>query len=69
MHKVSSDMYNNQNNHVNGKFEVEERRRKVASLLAQAMTEAEIASQLDVDQSVISRDIKAFNKNIILCEI
>jgi IS30 family transposase len=69
MHKVSSDMHNNQNNHVNGKFEVEERRRKVASLLAQAMTEAEIASQLDVDQSVISRDIKAFNKNIILCEI
>jgi transposase len=69
MHKVSSDMHNNQNNHVNAKFEVEERRRKVASLLAQAMTEAEIASQLDVDQSVISRDIKAFNKNIILCEI
>ena len=39
-------------------FRIEERRRKVASLLAQSMTEEEIARQLNVDQSTISRDIK-----------
>ena len=50
-------MHNNQNNHINGKYEIEERRRKVASLLAQSMTETEIASQLGVDQSTISRDV------------
>jgi IS30 family transposase len=41
------------------KFETEDRRRKVSSLLAQSMTETEIAEQLNVDQSTISRDIKA----------
>jgi DNA-binding transcriptional ArsR family regulator len=40
------------------KFEIEERRRKVASLLAQSMTETEIAQELEVDQSTVSRDIK-----------
>ena len=55
-------MHNNQNNHVNGKYEVEERRRKVASLLAQSMTESEIASDLGVDQSTVSRDIKALKE-------
>jgi DNA-binding NarL/FixJ family response regulator len=44
-------MHNNQNNHVDGKYEVEERRRKVGSMLSQSMTEAEIASQLGVNQS------------------
>jgi IS30 family transposase len=39
-------------------FKIEERRRKVASLLAQSMTESEIAKQLNVDQSTISRDVK-----------
>ena len=39
-------------------FRIEERRRKVASLLAQSMTEEEIASELNVDQSTIRRDIK-----------
>jgi IS30 family transposase len=41
------------------KFKIEERRRKVASLLAQSMTETEIAEKLSVDQSTISRDVKA----------
>jgi uncharacterized protein YerC len=40
------------------KYEIEERRRKVATLLAQSMTETEIAPELNVDQSTISRDIK-----------
>ena len=40
------------------KYEIEERRRKVATLLAQSMTETEIALELKVDQSTISRDIK-----------
>jgi len=41
------------------KFHLEERRRQVASLLAQSMTEQEIADKLGVDRSTISRDIKA----------
>jgi DNA-binding NarL/FixJ family response regulator len=44
-------MHNNQNNHVDSKYEVEERRRKVGSMLSQSMTETEIASQLGVNQS------------------
>ena len=40
------------------KFIIEERRRQVASLLAQFMTEIEIAEKLNVDQSSISRDVK-----------
>jgi transcriptional antiterminator len=43
-------------------FKIEERRRKVASLLAQSMTESEIAQELNVDQSTISRDVKAFKE-------
>jgi IS30 family transposase len=43
--------------------QIEERRRKVASYLARAMTETEIARQLNVDQSTISRDIKALKEN------
>jgi DNA-binding transcriptional ArsR family regulator len=50
---------NNNNNH---NFKIEERRRQVASLLAQSMTETEIAEQLDVDQSTISRDVKALRE-------
>jgi len=44
------------------KLKIEERRRQVVSLLAQSMTESEIAQKLNVDQSTISRDIKALNK-------
>ena len=43
---------------VTHKFKIEDRRRKVATLLAQSMTESEIAQELKVDQSTISRDIK-----------
>ena len=39
-------------------FKIEVRRRKMATLLAQPMTETEIAYELKVDQSTISRDIK-----------
>ena len=37
---------------------VELRRKQVSTLLAQAVTEEEIAQKLNVDQSTISRDIK-----------
>lgn len=39
-------------------YEIEERRRQVASLLAQSMTERQIASQLNVSQPTIHRDIQ-----------
>jgi DNA-binding transcriptional ArsR family regulator len=52
-------MHKNNNNY---NFKIEERRRKVASMLAQSMTETEIAEQLQVDQSTISRDIKALKE-------
>jgi len=40
------------------KFEIQQRRRQVASLVARAKTESEIAQQLNVNQSTISRDVK-----------
>jgi len=43
-------------------FRIEEGKRKVASLLAQSMTEEEIAYELNVDQSTISRDIKVLKQ-------
>jgi transposase len=43
---------------VTHKFKIEVRRRKVAALLAQSMNETEIAYELKVDQSTISRSIK-----------
>ncbi|HEX5977698.1 MAG TPA: HTH domain-containing protein [Nitrososphaeraceae archaeon] len=43
-------------------FRIEERRRKVASLLAQSFTEEQIAQQLNVNQSTISRDIKVLKQ-------
>lgn len=39
-------------------FEIEERCRQVATLLTQSMTETQIANELNVNQSIISRDIK-----------
>ena len=44
------------------KYKIEDRRRRVASLLAQSMTETEIAEELNVDQSTISRDIKVLKQ-------
>src|SRR6266487_7103086 len=55
MHNLNEGLHNN-------KFKIEERRRKVSSLLAQAMNESEIAQELNVDQSTISRDIKALKE-------
>jgi DNA-binding NarL/FixJ family response regulator len=55
LHRLSKCMHNNN-------FNIEERRRQVASMLAQSMTETEIAEQLDVDQSTISRDVKVLKK-------
>jgi IS30 family transposase len=43
-------------------LKIEERRRKIASLLAQSLTESEIAQELNVDQSTISRDIKVLKE-------
>ncbi len=47
------------NNSAAKKFDIEERRRRVASLLAKCHTQTQIAKQLGVDQSTISDDIKA----------
>jgi HTH domain len=44
------------------KFHLEERMRQVASLLAQSMTEQEIADNLGVDRSTIRRDIKVLKQ-------
>src|SRR5687768_11391731 len=53
-------LHKSRNGHnIQNKFKIEERRRQVASLLAQSMTESDIARKLNVDQSTISRDIKA----------
>jgi IS30 family transposase len=53
VHKVNLTVHN---------FKIEERRKKVASLSAQSMTETEIAQELNIDQSTISRDIKALKE-------
>jgi DNA-binding transcriptional ArsR family regulator len=45
------------------RFKIEERRKTVASLLAQSLNETEIAQMLGVDQSTISRDISALKKS------
>jgi hypothetical protein len=42
----------------NSSRKVELRRKQVSALLAQAVTEEDIAQKLNVDQSTISRDIK-----------
>ena len=50
------------NKNTNLRFKIEERRRQVASMLAQSMTESEIAEKLNVDQSTISRDVEALKE-------
>jgi DNA-binding transcriptional ArsR family regulator len=60
MHKLSTSLHNSKDgSNTKNRFKIEERRRQVASLLAQSITEGEIAKKLKVDQSTISRDIKA----------
>jgi IS30 family transposase len=44
------------------KFQLEERRRQVASMLAQSLTEQEIADKLGVDRTTISRDVTILKK-------
>jgi IS30 family transposase len=44
------------------KFQLDERRRQVASMLAQSMTEQEIADKLGVDRTTISRDVTILKK-------
>jgi uncharacterized protein YerC len=44
------------------KYKIECRRRTVASMLSQSLTESEIAQQLNVNQSTISRDIKVLKQ-------
>jgi hypothetical protein len=53
MHNLSKALHN---------FKIEDRRRKVSSLLARSMTESEIAQMLGADQSTISRDVKALKE-------
>jgi transcriptional antiterminator len=43
-------------------FKIEERRRQVASLIAQSLTERQIAAQLSVSQPTIHRDIDALKE-------
>jgi DNA-binding transcriptional ArsR family regulator len=63
LHKLSTSLHKSNNgNNMKNKLKIEERRRQVASLLAQSMTESEIAQKLNVDQSTISRDIKALKQ-------
>ena len=45
------------------KYKIEDRRRRVAAMLARSMTESEIAVQLNVNQSTISRDIKVLKES------
>ena len=54
MHDLTSALHN-----LKTKFYIKERRKKVASLLSRSTSEREIAEQLGVDRSTISRDIKA----------
>ena len=46
------------------KYKIEDHRRRVAFLLAQSMTETEMAKNLKVDQFTIGRDIKVLKKFI-----
>jgi IS30 family transposase len=63
MHKTSVTVHNStKTRNDNSRFDIEERRRKVSSLLAQSMTEVEIGQELDVNQSTVSRDIKVLKE-------
>ena len=59
MHKINTGLHNNQNN--NSRFIIDERRKQVARLLAEMRTETQIAEILGIDQSTVSRDIKALS--------
>jgi Trp operon repressor len=57
VHKRNLAAHNNRHT-----FKIEERRRKVSSLLAQSLNESEIAHELNVNQSTISRDVKTLKE-------
>ena len=63
MHRLSTSLHNSKTgNKTKNGFKIEERRRQVASLLAQSITESEIAEKLNVDHSTVSRDVKALKQ-------
>lgn len=43
-------------------FKIDERRKQVASLLAQSLTERQIAAQLNVSQPTVNRDVQALKE-------
>jgi DNA-binding NarL/FixJ family response regulator len=45
-------------------YQIEDRRRQIAIMVAQGITDVEIAAKLGVDNTTISRDIKAPKTNI-----
>jgi IS30 family transposase len=65
--------YNSNNNNYrkrqisnrSSRLKLDQRRRQVASLVAQSRTEKEIAQMLGVDQSTVSRDIQALREESI----
>ena len=60
---MSTSLHKNKDgNNTKNRFKIEERRRQVASLFAQSITESEIAEKLNVDQSAVSRDVKALKQ-------
>lgn len=60
MQKPNSDVQKGKKN--TSKFKIEERRRKVAELLAQSYTETEIAKELGISVATISRDVTALKE-------
>jgi IS30 family transposase len=43
-------------------FKIDEHRKQVASLLAQSLTERQIAAQLNVSQPTVNRDVQALKE-------
>ena len=63
MHKAQFDpQFMHNLNWTSHNFKIEERRRQIASLLSKSMTETQIANELGVDQSTISRDVKVLKE-------
>jgi FixJ family two-component response regulator len=55
LHILVQRMHNNNSSNNNIRFKIEDRRRRVASLIVQSMIETEIAEMLNVDQSLIGQ--------------
>jgi Trp operon repressor len=52
----------NKSSVIQNQYKIEERRRQVANLLAKSMTERQIASQLNVSQPTVHRDVEALKQ-------